>query len=114
MANARCIVLLGSHIGENLHNGQVQTLTAAINRDATLITVDRRFSVPAGKSKHWLPIKPGTDIALLLAWMNVLIEEDLYDKEYVDRYTLGFEQLADHVRQYTPEWVSPKPASAPK
>jgi len=105
MANARCIVLLGSHIGENLHNGQVQTLAAAIDRDATLITVDPRFSVPAGKSKHWLPIKPGTDIALLLAWMNVLIEEDLYDKEYIDRYTLGFEQLAEHVRQYTPEWV---------
>jgi thiosulfate reductase/polysulfide reductase chain A len=105
MANARCIVLLGSHIGENLHNGQVQTLTEAINKNAMLITVDPRFSVPAGKSQHWLPIRPGTDIALLLGWMNVLIEEDLYDKDYVDRYTIGFEQLADHVRQYTPEWV---------
>ena len=105
MANARCIVLLGSHIGENLHNAQVQTLADAINKDATLITVDPRFSVPAGKSKHWLPIKPGTDIALLLGWMNVMIEEELYDKDYVERYTIGFEQLADHVRQYTPEWV---------
>ena len=63
MANARCIVLLGSHIGENLHNAQVQTLTDAINKDATLITVDPRFSVPAGKSKYWLPIKP-------VAWMD--------------------------------------------
>ncbi len=105
MANARCIVLLGSHIGENLHNGQVQTLTEALNKDATLITVDPRFSVPAGKSKYWLPIKPGTDMALLLAWMNVLIDEGLYDKDYVERYTIGFEQLARHVRQYTPEWV---------
>ena len=105
MSNARCIVLLGSHIGENLHNAQVQTLTDAINKDATLITVDPRFSVPAGKSKHWLPIKPGTDIALLLAWMNVIIEEELYDKDYVERNTLGFEQLAAHVRPYTPEWV---------
>ena len=105
MANARCIVLLGSHIGENLHNAQVQTLADAINKDATLITVDPRFSVPAGKSKYWLPIKPGTDIALLLGWMNVIIEEELYDRDYVERYTIGFEQLADHVRQYTPEWV---------
>lgn len=105
MANARCIVLLGSHIGENLHNGQVQTLTDALNNDATLITVDPRFSVPATKSKHWLPIKPGTDIALLLGWMNVLINEGLYDKDYIARYTIGFEQLADHVQQYTPEWV---------
>jgi thiosulfate reductase/polysulfide reductase chain A len=105
MANARCIVLLGSHIGENLHNAQVQTLAEALNKDVTLITVDPRFSVPAGKSKYWLPIKPGTDIALLLAWINVLIEEALYDKDYVERYTIGFEQLADHVRGYTPEWV---------
>jgi thiosulfate reductase/polysulfide reductase chain A len=105
MANARCIVLIGSHIGENLHNGQVQTLAEALNKDVTLITVDPRFSVPAGKSKHWLPIKPGTDMALLLAWMHVLIDEELYDKDYIDRYTVGFEQLAVHVRDYTPEWV---------
>jgi len=105
MANARCIVLLGSHIGENLHNGQVQTLAEAINKGVTLITVDPRFSVVAGKSRHWLPIKPGTDMALLLAWMNVLIDEGLYDKAYVDRYTTGFEQLEVHVRPYTPEWV---------
>ncbi len=105
MANARCIVLLGSHIGENLHNGQVQTLAEAINKDVTLITVDPRFSVPASKSQHWLPIKPGTDIALLLSWMHVLISEGLCDTEYLDRYAVGFEQLANHVRDYTPEWV---------
>ncbi len=105
MAHSRCIVLIGSHIGENLHNGQVQTLAEALDKDVTLITVDPRFSVPAGKSKYWLPIKPGTDMALLLAWMNVLIDEDLYDKDYVERYTIGFDQLAKHVRDYTPEWV---------
>jgi thiosulfate reductase/polysulfide reductase chain A len=105
MANSRCIVLIGSHIGENLHNGQVQTLAEALNNDVTLITVDPRFSVPASKSKYWLPIKPGTDLALLLAWMNVIISEQLYDKDYVERYTVGFDQLARHVRDYTPEWV---------
>ncbi len=105
MANSRCIVLIGSHIGENLHNGQVQTLAEALNRGVTLITVDPRFSVPASKSNYWLPIKPGTDLALLLAWMNVLITEELYDRDYVERYTVGFEQLARHVRAYTPEWV---------
>ena len=73
----------------------MQTLAAALRRDATLITVDPRFSVPAGKSKYWLPIKPGTDIALLLAWMHVLIDEGLYDKDYIERYATGFEQLTD-------------------
>ena len=105
MANSRCIVLIGSHIGENLHNGQVQTLAEALNRGVTLITVDPRFSVAASKSNYWLPIRPGTDMALLLAWMNVLITEELYDRDYVERYTVGFEQLARHVRAYTPEWV---------
>jgi thiosulfate reductase/polysulfide reductase chain A len=105
MANSRCIVLIGSHIGENLHNGQVQTLAEALNRGVTLITVDPRFSVPASKSKYWLPIKPGTDMALLLAWMNVLITEELYDKDFVERHTVGFDELARHVRAYTPEWV---------
>lgn len=105
MAHSRCIVFIGCHIGENLHNAQVQTLTDAINQEATLITVDPRFSVVASKSKHWLPIKPGTDIALLLAWMHVLITEELYDKTYVERYTHGFEELARHVQSYTPEWA---------
>ncbi|TNF91878.1 MAG: nitrate reductase [Gammaproteobacteria bacterium] len=105
MANSRCIVLIGSHIGENLHNGQVQTLTQALDNGTELITVDPRFSVAASKSRHWLPIRPGTDIALLLAWMNVLINEGLYDKDYIDRYAKGFEQLRDHVQPFNPEWA---------
>jgi thiosulfate reductase/polysulfide reductase chain A len=77
----------------------------ALERGATLITVDPRFSVPASKSRYWLPIKPGTDIALLLAWMNVLINEELYDKDYVAGYCSGFEQLAAQVQPYNPEWA---------
>ena len=105
MANSRCIVLIGSHIGENLHNSQVQTLIQALDQGATLITVDPRFSVAASKSAHWLAIKPGTDMALLLAWMNVLINEDLYDGDYVARYCNGFEQLLAHVQPFNPEWA---------
>ena len=62
----------------------MQTLAAALDKGADLITVDPRFSVAAGKSRYWLPIRPGTDIALLLAWMNVLINEGLYDRDYVE------------------------------
>ncbi|MCK7536779.1 MAG: hypothetical protein MZV63_40360 [Marinilabiliales bacterium] len=46
-----------SHIGENMHNGQVQEMSDAIDKGATIITVDPRFSTAAGKSKYWLPIK---------------------------------------------------------
>ena len=105
MEHSRCIVLIGSHLGENLHNSQVQTFTQALGKGATIITVDPRFSVAASKSKYWLPIKPGTDIALLLAWMNVLIGEDLYDRDYVELHAHGFDELARHVNPFTPEWA---------
>ena len=105
MAHSRCIVLIGSHIGENLHNSQVQTLAKAMDNGATLITVDPRFSVAASKSAHWLPIKPGTDMALLLAWTNVLINEGLYDRAYVAQHCSGFDQLVQHVQPFNPEWA---------
>ncbi len=103
--DTKCLVLIGSHIGENMHNSQVQEMSDAIDNGATIITVDPRFSTAASKSKHWLAIKPATDIALLLSWMHVLIEEGLYNKKYVDKYTLGFDELKAHVKPFTPEWA---------
>ncbi len=105
MRDSKCIVLIGSHLGENMHNGHVQEMSEAIDKGATIITVDPRFSTAASKSKFWLPIKPATDIALLLAWMNVLIENEWYDKKYVEKYCEGFEQLKEHVKPFTPEWA---------
>lgn len=103
--DTKCLVLIGSHLGENMHNGQVQEMSDAIDKGATIITVDPRFSTAAGKSKYWLPIKPATDMALLLAWMHELIYNDIYDKKYVERYCTGFEQLKIHVKDFTPEWA---------
>ena len=103
--DTRCLVLIGSHIGENMHNGQVQEMSEAIDKRATIITVDPRLSTAASKSKYWLPIKPSTDLALLLSWINVLIFEDIYNKEYVAKYAEGFDKLKEHVRNFTPEWA---------
>jgi thiosulfate reductase/polysulfide reductase chain A len=103
--DTRCLVLIGSHLGENMHNGQVQEMSEAIDKGADIITVDPRYSIAASKSKYWLPIKPATDLALLLAWIHVIIYEDLYDKDYLARHTTGFEQLKQHVRRMTPEWA---------
>lgn len=114
MKNSRCIVLLGSHIGENTHSAQVNEFAQAIRKGASIITVDPRFSVAAGKSKFWLPIKPGTDMALLLAWIHVLIEEELYDKKYIQQYATGFDELKKAVRKYTPEWAYPVTSIKPE
>jgi thiosulfate reductase/polysulfide reductase chain A len=112
--DTKCLVLIGNHIGENMHNGLIQEMSDAIDKGASIITVDPRYSTAASKSKFWLPIKPSTDIALLLAWIHVLINEGWYDKEYVEKYTLGFEQLKAHVQQFTPEWAYGKTTIKPE
>ncbi|MFN8485314.1 MAG: molybdopterin-dependent oxidoreductase [Anaerolineae bacterium] len=104
---ARCIVLIGTHIGEDSRNTMMQDFANARGRGARVIVVDPRFSSAGMKADTWLPIKPGTDIALLLAWMNVLIGEGLYDRDFVARWTVGFDQLAAHVKEFTPEWAAP-------
>jgi len=103
--NAKCIVLIGSHLGENMHNTQVQEFSRAVEKHASIIVVDPRFSVAAGKAKYYLPIKPGTDMALLLAWMSVIVNEKLYDAEYISKYGFGFDKFAAEVSRYTPEWA---------
>ncbi len=112
--NAQCLVLIGSHLGENMHNTQVQEFAEAIDNGASIIVVDPRFSIAASKAKFYLPIKPGTDLALLLAWMNVIVTENLYDKEYVEKYGFGFEQFKAEISSYTPEWAYPETGIEPK
>jgi len=112
--NARCIVLIGSHLGENMHNTQVQEFAAAVNKGATVIVVDPRFSVAASKAKHYLPIKPGTDLALVLAWMHTLVKEKLYDVDYVNEYGHGFEQFCAALEKCTPEWAAAETGLAPE
>lgn len=103
--NTKCLVLIGSHLGENMHNTQVQEFSHAVQNGASIIVVDPRFSVAASKAKFYLPIKPGTDLALLLAWMGVIVREKLYDADYVNKYGYGFDKFAAEVSLYTPEWA---------
>ena len=112
--NAKCLVLIGSHLGENMHNTQAQEFANAVQNDSTIIVVDPRFSVAASKAKYYLPIKPGTDLALLLAWMNVIVSEKLYDEDYVSKYGFGFEQFSSLISAYTPEWAYPETGIEPE
>jgi len=105
LRDTKCLVLIGSHIGENMHNGQIQEMSEAIDKNAVIITVDPRFSTAASKSKYWLPIKPATDIALLLAWIHEIVYNEYYDRKYVESYCTGLEELKAHVKDFTPEWA---------
>jgi thiosulfate reductase/polysulfide reductase chain A len=106
LENTRCAVLFGSHLGENAHNSQVQELVKARARGASLVVLDPRFSTVASKADVWLPIRPGHDTAVILAWLHLLVAEEAYDRAFVARRTVGFDRLAAHVRPFTPAWAA--------
>jgi anaerobic selenocysteine-containing dehydrogenase len=102
---AKLIILWGANpIVSNLHLwSRVQ---AAKKRGAKVVAVDPYRSLSAEKCTQHLALLPGTDGALALAMMNVLIGEDLLDHDYIARYTLGFDELKERVKQYTPQWAA--------
>ena len=106
LSHSDCVVLIGSHLGENMHNTQVQDFAELCARGADLIVVDPRFSTAASKAKTWMPIRPGTDTALLLAWLHVIVTEGRHQRDYVEKYTSGWDELVKHVGSFTPEWAA--------
>lgn len=78
-------------------------LIDAMRRGSKLIVVDPALTWPASKAEVWLPIRPGTDAALALAMLHVMITEGLYDHEFVEQWCYGFDELAERVEEWTPE-----------
>ncbi|MDF9409414.1 MAG: Acetylene hydratase [Pelotomaculum sp. PtaB.Bin013] len=103
--DARCIVLWGHNPDGSKGILAEMIRDKAKKRVLDLITIDPKRTELAELGLH-LAIRPGTDGALGLAMLNVIINEGLYDKEFVEGYTIGFEELKAHVQQYTPEWAS--------
>jgi anaerobic selenocysteine-containing dehydrogenase len=102
--NAKLILIWGSNpIVSNLHLwSRVQE---AKRRGAKLIAIDPYRSLTAEKCHQHLALLPGSDAALALGMMHVLIADDLVDHDYIERYTLGFGQLKERAEQYPPERV---------
>lgn len=71
-----------------------------------VVVIDPRMTFLGSKAKLYVPIRPGTDAALALAMLNVIISEDLYDHEFVSCWCYGFEELAESVADCTPEWAA--------
>lgn len=82
-----------------------RVIPEAKKRGAALIVIDPRRIKTARGADMFVQIKPGTDAALALAMLHVIIAEDLYDKEFVEQWTVGFAELADHVKPATPAWA---------
>ncbi len=102
-----CVMVWGCDVtyagaSDGMCGGMVQR---AIKIAHKVIVVDPRRIGPAENADHWLQVRPGTDGALALAMINLIITEDLIDRDFVDNHTTGFDALVEHVGRFTPEWA---------
>lgn len=100
------LVSFGRNHMETIAVPQAQGILAALDRGARVVYLDPRRTPTSTAATTWLQPRPGTDLAFALAMLNVLIAEKLYDQDFVERYTHGFKELAEAVREYTPQWAA--------
>ena len=103
---AKYIIYTGRNMLEAISTSESGDLVEAIARGAHVVVLDPRFTKTASKAE-WIPIKPGTDLAFHLAMLNVIVSENLYNREFVQLNTIGFEELQQSLGQYSPEWAAP-------
>src|SRR5438270_10136607 len=103
--NSKYIIAWGANIhGNNIHLWPF--IEEARRNGAKLVVIDPYLTRTARCADWYLPINPGTDVALALGMMHVIINENLYDADYVAKYTLGFAELRARVQEYPPEKVA--------
>jgi len=103
--HSRYIILWACNLrSTNLHMWPF--IKEAQDRGAKVVAIDPLRHRTAQSADWYIPIRPGTDAALALGMMHVIINEGLIDKDYIERYTLGYEQLAERVQEYPPDQVS--------
>ena len=96
------IIVIGANPTGN-HPVAATYFKQAAKRGATLIVMDPRGTALKDHATHLLQFKPGGDVSMLNAIMHVIVEEELYDKQYIQAHTEGFDKLKDHLAKFTPE-----------
>ncbi|MBO8159225.1 molybdopterin-dependent oxidoreductase [Thermosyntropha sp.] len=105
--NSKYILCFGwDQLGKAKNSLARGLIEGKIKNNAKVVVFDPRFSTTASKAHEWIPIRPGTDLAVVLAMLNVIISEGRYNADFVAKYVEGFEELAEEVKKYTPEWAS--------
>jgi thiosulfate reductase/polysulfide reductase chain A len=102
------ILLVGRNLTEAISTSETTEMIDAVARGAKLVYLDPRFTKTASKASEWMPVRPGTDLAFLLAMINVISTEQLGNCEFVKEFTVGCDQLPTHTAEYTPEWAESK------
>ncbi|MFC1849062.1 molybdopterin-dependent oxidoreductase [candidate division CSSED10-310 bacterium] len=104
--NSQCVVVWGRGASQSDPILGYQALLAAKHNGAKIIVVDPRRIAEVKQADQWLQIRPGTDVALMLGWIRVIIEEKLFDRDFVKQWTVGFDQLRRAVAAYPPDLVA--------
>jgi thiosulfate reductase/polysulfide reductase chain A len=107
-ANSKYVMLWGmNNLGANQGLWESRDLIEAQSKGCRLVVIDPNFTETAQKADEWVPIKPGTDGAMALAMCRVIIDEKLYDEEFVTKYCEGFNGFRDHLHEkgFTPAWA---------
>src|SRR5271163_2340494 len=104
--NSDVIIVIGANPAEN-HPVAATFFKQAAKRGAKLIVMDPRGQALKRHAAHMLQFTNGTDVAMLNAMLNVIVTEKLYDQQYVQTFTEGFSQLAEHVKAFAPEQMAP-------
>jgi thiosulfate reductase / polysulfide reductase chain A len=104
--NAKYILSFGWDMPGKAKNMQTQGFLEAKAKGATIVVLDPLHTVTASKANLWVPIKPGTDLAFALAMINVIVNEGLYDKQFVSELTTGIDKLQEFIKPYTVGWAS--------
>lgn len=104
--SARLVVIWGHDSGSTYLPEMKNFIEIRKQTGLKIMVIDPRYTTTAAKADLWLPLRPGSDGALILAWLNVIIENELYDTDFVENWTVGFEELKERVSQFTPAWAS--------
>ncbi|QKF91843.1 thiosulfate reductase PhsA [Campylobacter sp. CCUG 57310] len=103
--NAKYIVNFGHNLFEGIVISDTKKVAKMAEKDDTkLLVLEPRFSVIAAKADEWLPVKPGTDLAFVLALIHTWIKNGTYDKEFIEKFTIGFDKVVESTKDTTPEW----------
>ena len=108
MSNADYVIIAGANRAEAIITPDTMDMfKRSKGRGLKTIVLDPRFTNTAAKADRWYAINPGTDLAFVLALTYVVLKENLYDKEFITKYGVGFEDYKNHVisKGYTPEWA---------
>ncbi len=103
--NVEYILMVGRNMMEAISTSETSELAHAIDRGAKLVYLDPRYTKTASKAAEWIPIRPGTDSAFLLAMINVITTNELADCEFVKKYVIGCDDLPKEMSRYTPAWA---------